>query len=274
MADLKEDAALISASIAAGAGAFLSWFYQSSVFGTITGVVIGAAIGYFAQTKTQNRLWKREYTIKITEQVYGELFGEIKTILCNLESGFLGDVNIQGKWTQIQSDHRYFMVDQKFRENIDQFYNSLSSYNSAINKFDSATESILRKSANRIYNKMPQDTPNLTFTYFTGGNQHIIGLATPSNLRHLETLPEIEQEALQFVEQSIVTDKTFTLYFDNNKFQDDNQKRVFAYWASCLALFKENENFIYAIKEKQNLLKQAIEIKSSLEKRISEPWKV
>ncbi|MCW4025566.1 MAG: hypothetical protein NWF01_11120 [Candidatus Bathyarchaeota archaeon] len=279
MADLKEDIGLILSSAIAGVGAFLSWFYQSGLLGTVTGIVIGAGITYFVQTRTQKRLWKREYTIKITEQVYGELFGEIKIIINKLENDFNEQIILENKWAQIQNDHRYFMVDQKFREELDSFYASLSRYNTACWKLGSEAKRILEKSAKIIFDKKPDKTPQLTFSYVDSeGRENSTLLLIDSDLKHLTTLKQMEQQCLRNYGQDIV-EKQFKVSFQiingTRPFEvDDSDPRVSSYWELCLKLFKEDENFLIATKEKNYLVKQAPEIKKALEKRISEPWKI
>jgi hypothetical protein len=277
MADLKEDIAFIIGSVLAGTGAFLSWFYQSGLLGTVTGIVIGAGITYFVQTRTQKRLWKREYTVKITEQVYGELFGEIKNILNCLENDYLRQIVIQGKWSHIQNDHRYFMVDKRFREEIDSFFKSVEKYNSDCYTIEAKIIPIIIKNQLEVnFKKTARSLPQLVFSYWFDKQRIDTGISVESNLRELKTFKEIEQNELQGLDSSKVTNRHFIIRVVDAYYYeiDDNDPRVSAYWDACLKSLREDKTFASLPTEKQNLLKQTTEIKSSLEKRISEPWKV
>ena len=55
---------------------------QYEFMGAILATAIGAGIAYFVQTRTQNKIWRREYSIRIAEEVYGLLYGKLKRIIC------------------------------------------------------------------------------------------------------------------------------------------------------------------------------------------------
>jgi hypothetical protein len=288
MADSKEDIAVISTSVIAGIGAFLSWFYQSGLLGTLTGIMIGAGITYFVDKRTQKRVWKREYAVKTTEQVYGELYGEIKAIVEGLsKENIFTQVNPQQKWETIANDHRYFMVDEKFREQLDRFYKALETYNNSCYKLDWVSRRALIKCAKISFDREPDSTVYLYFTYFTNKIRHDIPIETDTHLRRLETIEEMENSQLLNVDRTLVKGKQFKITFNytnyqlppnlpptSTQFEEDNYDRITAYWNLCLQSLKQDANYSYVEKEKPALLKEAIEIKKSIEKRISEPWKI
>jgi hypothetical protein len=289
MADLKEDFAVISSTVIAGVGAFLSWFYQSGLLGTLTGIMIGAGITYFVDKRTQKRVWKREYAVKATEQVYGELYGEVKTIAAGLseENTFFRQITSQQKWAAIANDHRYFMVDEEFREQLDRFYKALDEYNISCYYLDRESRRALIKCAKISFDREPDSTVNLLFTYYLNKVRHDIPIETDSHLRRFEAIYEMEKNELFNVDQTLVKGKQFKLTFNymnyqlppylpptSTRFEEDNVDRITAYWNLCLQSLKQDANYSYVKKEKPALLKEAIEIKKSIEKRISEPWKI
>lgn len=121
MADLRENLNWIISFILGGIATTLGWFFSSGLFSTLIGVIIGATIAYFVQSRTQKRLWKREYSIKIAEQIYGQLYGSMKQIINFLDRRDYVNVSF-GFWETAQSDHRYFMVDERFRKRLDTFF--------------------------------------------------------------------------------------------------------------------------------------------------------
>lgn len=290
MTDLKEDFAIVITSLTTGVFAFLSWFYQSSIFGTVTGLVIGAGITFFVQTRSQKRIWKREYAIKTIEQVYSKLYGEVKIIVSSLKRDNLEDVFIVGNWSLIENDHRYFMVDEKFRQRLEQFYSTLAKYNSAISEFNWLTSRILTNSAKIIFNKEPENTPNLSYSCHVGDKQHSFQPAAESYLRRLQTLEQMKKQILSDTDLTKpITNERFIIsfYFRDNQtsnvlpipqisrsFEDDNIEHISAYWELCLKSFRESKSYMYANKEKPILQKEANDIIKTIEKRISEPWKI
>jgi hypothetical protein len=275
MADLKEDLAILGSSIGAAVAAFLSWFYQSSLFGTVTGIFIGAGVTYFVQTRTQKRLWRRDYTMKITEQVYGELFGELKHIINQLQIDGLRDILPSGKWKQIQSDHRYFMVDEKFREEIDGFFKDVDKFNIAFN--DVVREiipDIIKKQEITIFNKNFISATQLIFSYSYDGRRTDTGIPLTSDLRELKTLEDIKMSFLGSLEKTRISGTRFIIKATDPVFFTDDFKSISSYWESCLKLLRENDTFASLPSEKTALLNRSEKIKKDIEKRISESWRI
>ena len=81
MNDLRENLGWIIGSVIAGTVAVLSWVFESGLFAALLGIMIGAGLTYFVQTRTQKRTWKREYAVRIAEEIYGKLFGGVKSII-------------------------------------------------------------------------------------------------------------------------------------------------------------------------------------------------
>jgi len=151
MADLRENLGWLLGAIIAGVTAFLIWFYESGLLNTLIGVIIGVGIAYFIQTRTQNRAWKREYSVKIAEQVYGSLYRDIKWTIWSLERKNFRPPTFE-KWGQIQEDHRYFMVDEKFRAKLDSFFERSRKYGFTTSKLrNEVLPKIAREEAERIF---------------------------------------------------------------------------------------------------------------------------
>lgn len=86
MTDIRENLGYLIGSIVTTLALVLGWTFQSGILNTLVGVAIGAGISYYVQTKTQERAWKREYSVKIAETVYGSLYREVKWIIWSLEN--------------------------------------------------------------------------------------------------------------------------------------------------------------------------------------------
>jgi hypothetical protein len=53
MADVRSNLGYIIGSVIAGAGVFVSWFFESGLLATVVGIIIGAIVAFWAQIRTQ-----------------------------------------------------------------------------------------------------------------------------------------------------------------------------------------------------------------------------
>jgi len=88
MTDVRENLGWILGSIATAIAVAVGWLISSGVVINLIFLLIGSAITYFVQTKTQNKVWKREYGVKLAEEVYGSLFKQMKDIIQYLEEKY------------------------------------------------------------------------------------------------------------------------------------------------------------------------------------------
>jgi len=133
MTDWRENLGWLIGSVATAITLALGWLFESGILNTIVGIVIGAGIAFFIQTRTQKRAWKREYSVKIAETVYGVLFNSLRRIIPSLERKIYYRMSFVG-WYNMKEDHRYFMVDKKFRTKLDNFLERAQGYSRATNE--------------------------------------------------------------------------------------------------------------------------------------------
>ncbi|MCK4477990.1 hypothetical protein KAU88_05640 [Candidatus Bathyarchaeota archaeon] len=119
----------ISTGLAVGASLLVS----SEVFAVLIGTLVGLGVSYFVQSRTQKRAWKREYSVKIVEEVYGALFKEFQNVLAELEKKVAHHVHLM-EWSEIKRSYKYFMVDKEFRRKIDFFDSRLSTFSDSISR--------------------------------------------------------------------------------------------------------------------------------------------
>ena len=81
MTDLRENLGWVIGSIATAIAMAVGWVISTGVVVNLLFLLIGSGITYFVQTRTQKRAWKREYSVRIVEEVYGSLFSGIKGII-------------------------------------------------------------------------------------------------------------------------------------------------------------------------------------------------
>jgi len=273
MSDLRENLGWIVGSAIAGIVAFLSWFYESGLLSTLIGIVIGAGIAYFVQTKTQNRAWKREYGVKIAEEVYGNLFKEMKNIIRLLEEKYDTHWISFDKWKEFQQDHRYFMVDKVFRARLDDFSDKLDEYSKVAVKMGSDIRKIIFEETDRVFGIKTNQVPQAEVTYMKGYTR---SATFPDLVQCLvsETYPaflpkKLDSEAsdMEFILRvtSIDGHKTIQIAYSSN-YED--------FWQTCLGRMKENETYRFLVEENSKILEDARRLREEIVKRIEEPWKI
>lgn len=280
MTDLRENLNWIIGSILGGIAATLGWFFSSGLFSTLIGVVIGAGITYFVQTRTQKRMWKREYSIKIAEQIYGQLYGSIKSIIRTLERKHYSNVSF-GFWDSTQEDHRYFMVDEKFRNRLDAFLERTKKYSHAISKLDNTIlPKILRDAGKEVFRKEPHaDSLSFAVTYEEGKENFQSSPNLVNHLKRKQDLSDVVNYAIGVgAEKTEISNVGMRIHFmeadRSSLFESKDSEKMAKFWGVCLQMIGDNPEYQFVIKENDMLLEEAKEIKKELIKRIEEPWRI
>ena len=170
MTDLRENLGWLIGSIVTTIAMAIGWFISSEMFIALVSVLVGFFASYLLQTLTQKRAWKREYSVKIAETVYGALFGDLKTIIRILERGGYPQLNF-GEWRDFQNDHRYIMVDERFRKKLDNFAERVEKYSSAVyNLKNIVLPKIVNEETKRVFNVESDRNTELQVKYVEGSN--------------------------------------------------------------------------------------------------------
>jgi hypothetical protein len=272
MTDIQENIGLVLGSVLAGLGMILGWIFQSGVLNTLVGVAIGAGITYYVQTKTQNRAWKREYATKIAEEVYGNLFKQLKNIIKSLEEKYCIYWISFDKWTEFQEDHRYFMVDEKFRSRLDDFKNKLEEYSKAAVKMGNEIRKIILEETENVFGVKANQIPTPQVNY-TKGYQRYDTRPDLVNCLISETYPS----DLATKGESDITDLDFILTITSieNKVSHIPCTQDFdGLWKTCLKRMKENNTYKFVTVENVKILDDARKLKEEIVERIEKPWKI
>jgi uncharacterized membrane protein YeaQ/YmgE (transglycosylase-associated protein family) len=276
MTVIRDNLNWIVGLIVGGIVAFLSWSYVSGLFSTIVAVLVGAGIAYIVQTRTQRNAWKREYSVKIAETVYGNLYPEVKGILSTLKKGAFFVITF-GKWQEFQSDHRHLMVEKDFREQLDEFSKKVDEYNRNLIRLNAEVFlSIVNEASKEVFGLIA-DRINITVKYKTGSGfssqiwDPLYCLARGNHPRELvkEDYPRSENVSIQ-VDFGNVR-QTFgnglqPLTADEAKFDE--------FWKLCIEKEQNNETYRLTLQEKSVLLEESEHIFRELTKRIEEPWRI
>lgn len=270
MVDVRENLGWILGSIVTTIAIAVGWFVQSGAMTNLLFVLLGAGITYFVQVRTQKRAWKREYSVKIAETVYGELYKEVKSLQTTLESEGLWQIRFN-KWEEFQRDHRYFMVEEKFREKLDSFLAEVNQYNLAIWRLRHETlPEIVNEEALRIFHtSVRADNINLWIKYKEGDS---VNQVKPDIIECLIRQTHPRNWVLEKGNKHEITE--FLILFG----QVDSGPSIYAkfdeFWAACLKRMKEETDYQHLV-EKTNTMRQEAEYKrKELAERIEKPWKI
>ena len=160
MTDLRENLGWVIGSIVTAIAVALSWFVSSGIFTTLLAVLVGAGITYFVQTrtqrKTQERAWKREYTLDIIQKIYGPLFEEIDTFLRYMRMEIYQSLSTP-KWWEIKSTYTYLMLDEGFKRKMEQLYEKVEVFNRTLIKIQKETiATIVKEEAEKFLGFQPK----------------------------------------------------------------------------------------------------------------------
>lgn len=274
MTDLRDNLGWIIGSVIAGIVAFLSWFYESGLLSTLVGIIVGAGIAFFVQTRTQDRAWKREYAVKIAEEVYGNLFKEVKSIIRSLEEKIYIYYVSFSKWSEFQQDHRYFMVDNAFRLRLDNFSERLEKYSRAVLKLNDVLRKIVFEEIERVFEWKTDQIPQVQIRYMRGYTQS----STSSDLIRClatETFPTEMQKKIDpditnlelTVTITSIDSRVLKISYPQNKEFDE-------FWQSCIRRMKENDTYRFLVEENNNILEDAKRLREEIIERIEKPWKI
>jgi hypothetical protein len=272
MTNARSKLGYIIGSIVAGAGVFVSWFFESGLINTVASVSLGIVITLW----TQNTIWKREDSIKRVEQVYSPLYGVIKDFIADkerreyLRRGFI-------LWNEMKRDGRHLMVDENFGEKLDNFSERVESFDMACYKLNNEViPKILKSMVEEVFHNETSDMPRLNIHYKVNGKLNSHSLLTVLELKKLESLSNILKSELKYLDGSKISDVYFSIsnvIFMPLTVTTAIQQKISDYWELCLKKMKKNETFKFVINENENLLNEARAIEKELTKRIKETWK-
>jgi len=278
MKEIRENLSWVVGSIATAIAMIIGWLISSGVVVNLLFLLLGASVTYFVQTKTQERAWKREYSVKIAEEVYGELFKDIKQVINNLERKYYRYLSFE-QWREIQEDHRYFMVDEKFRTRIDKLSERIEKYNNSCNNLDNKIlPKTLEQSAIEIFNEEPESKPSFEVKYEKKNKKFSTGSNIIRFLKSNFSLADIKDDAFEDEDKSEITNVLLSINFQkadrSSRFTSSDFVKLNEFWELCLKTMNEDETYKFVLEESNRLLEEAEKVKKELSQRIEKPWKI
>ena len=273
MTDLRENLGWLIGSIATAIAMAVGWFISSGVVVNLLFLLIGSGITYFVQTRTQKRAWKREYSVRIAEEVYGSLFRGVKGIILSLKNKWYRHTDFS-VWREMQDDHRYFMVDKGFRIKLDQFRERLEKYSRTVVKVRvEILPKIVLEETERVFGVKTDDIPRVKVTYMKGRRL----VSSPLNLSNC-IVSETHPIKHATRDEPDVSEVSFLLAVKPigkaGATNYDKTPELNKFWQSSLKRIRQDESYKFMVEENNTLLEEARKLKQEIANRIEEPWKI
>lgn len=267
---LSENRELLIGSIITGISAAISWFLSSGIFNTLVGVLVGFLTSYYIQIKTEKRKWRREYSIQIAETVYGPLYRDIKWAVYTLENNPFSQVGFN-VWNEIKDTHRYFMVDEEFRDKLDKFNEKVKEYNLEAWKLRSEVlpEIIEQEAIKTFHTKLRSNEIKLEVIYKERG---ILASHAFDIVECFASLTRPKDKILKGNPNREI--KELRLFFGDVKANSNDVAKFDEFWNSCISKMEKTRTYRYLTEETSILINDAKYLQNELEKRIKEPWKI
>lgn len=206
----------------------------------------------------------KDYQLSATKEVYGPLYGSIKSVVLPLEQKWYRQIQLD-VWREMQDDERYFIVDKKFRGRLDRFYKKLENYNNNVFKLRSRVVSdIVNEEGKRIF-KTSFEKMRLRIEFLEKKEIHtqdcsmVECLISKTHPKDYVLRKDSERELFDF-----------KVYFGQAPADSRIVENFDELWEACLARMEEDGTYRFVIQENENLLEEAKELKEEMVKRIEE----
>ena len=269
---VREGLGWIIGSAIAGIGAFLSWFYESGLFGTIISIVIGAGIAYFVQTRTQKRVWKREYALKNTEVIYGPLYENIDWALGSYDEAFQG-FYIK-KWNEIKKTFQYLTIDEALKKKMDDFFQKLDKYNHDVRMANQLIENVILKEYQTIFPSHGGLSPSFQIQSVRRNGIPISISESIRLKRHPLELAEKGRRQGEHEEYVIGLLDANAKQSQHLHYEGEVKADFDRMWNACHEKIERDPLIQSVRKEYPEIIKGLQDIKKELIKRIQEPWEI
>ena len=239
---------------------------------TILGAIVGALISHYINKQSQERAWKREYALRLVEEVYSVLFNSLRRITSSLERKIYYHVSFV-EWYGMKEDYRYFMVDKKFRAKLDDFFEKMEGYGTAVIRLrQTILPEILNEETERVFNVQAEKHATLEVKY---KRRRDVIATSPRIVDCLISRTHPKEDVLaESPESSVIECFVNFRQRDGKPFHSHDVAKFDEFWESCLERMKSNETYQFVIGENDRLLDEARNLEKEIIKRIEEPWKI
>lgn len=213
------------------------------------------------------------------QQIYDQLKGTINNIITILKEKDYTRCDFTF-WDDIRNDSRYEMLDEKFAKRLDDFHQSTYKYSYSVSQLDYARiPKIIKETVVEVFQVEPNEE-----------NVNPVSLDVidksrkPPKIRSVTMMVDYLKQQVKF---SDVINRTLGINIDKTKmpeietevriqkldpnekpFTSSDSKKIAKFWNTCLQKVNNLSELQFVVKENNNLLREAREIKEELIKHI------
>lgn len=159
--------------IGGGIGTIATFIAEIIIAVPIFGILVGIGLTFFVQSRTQRRAWKRDFTLKNIDLIYGPLFNEsliIEEGITNIDNSRHYFHLEKSEWEKIRNSYYFHMIeDEKFRKDLDDFYVLIELYNELAHSSYIKVKEIIKNRGSKFY-KLDVDKVNFVYETESGGS--------------------------------------------------------------------------------------------------------
>jgi len=175
------------------------------------------------------------------------------------------------QWGQIQEDHRFFMVDERFRDKLDAFFGRVRRYNDSVRELQTKIlPNIINKEAGRAFHTSVQ-TEEIELEVRYKDRTQIVS-TSPEIIKCLFSQIHPKDYVIKSNPEIVILE--FHLKWGQVPASPRDEDRFDEFWESCLKRMKEDKNYQSILKETDGLIGEAKDVRKKVVERIQEPWKI
>jgi len=274
MTDLRENLGWVIGSIATTIAVIVGWLISSGVVVNLLFLMLGSGITYFVQTRTQKRVWKREYALRIAETVYGPLFQHLDSVL----PYHINETIPQGvsfyTWDEIKRTYQYLMVDDEFRNRLDRFSERTEDYSRRLQKIRQFAHNISVEEARTAFPSFKEVFPEFNIKTESQTSHIHVGESLISQEHPYKSALKMKKERETqeyFIALIPIKGGPNTSVM---RYEGDAKTNFDMMWDRCHERMEQNSDVQAIRKEYPEIIKGMQSIRKELIRRIQEPWKI
>ena len=206
------------------------------------------------------------------QEMLGQLNKSILIIISRLEGKHYQDIHF-ALWKSIQKDDRYYLFDEEVREKLDAFLEKIKQYSITIHKLDGQIiPEIIDDSIVSVFNVELRSIGIVTITVIIQRKKGLQFQTSISEfgyyLKKKQSLNDIIMEKAQRNGIENENIKSTQLSIESSTYNLSDNEKITQFWNKCLEKMASIPEQRFVVKENEDLLRDAEEIKSELIKRI------
>jgi len=163
------------------------------------------------------------------------------------------------------------MVDERFRDKLDAFFERMRRYNGSVHELQTKIlPNIINKEAGRVFHTSVQ-TEEIKLEVRCKDRTQIV-IISPEIIECLISQIHPKDYVIKRNPETVILE--FHLKWGQVPASPRDEDKFDEFWGSCLKKMREDKNYQSILKETDGILEEAKDVKEKVVERIQEPWKI